>query len=341
VVVTARRLDRLLDLEARIQREGGVALALRLDVSRDEDFPRVFRAAKLKFGRVDAVLANAGTALPGLAPDEEAVGLMDINYFGVRRALTHALKLFREDKKGGVFLATSSILAACRRGENAFPDYCASKAAVDALVRSCGSFAAEGIRAHAINPGPFGTELLEAALHQLQARGAPISSPDEFASFCPLFPGFCPPPDPIGVLVRRLIADDNPSFPPGSCVGICGPAVFSMHELLKDLERGGPDNVDLTALYDPDLNPAPLTKEKQAAIVAAYKADREAKQEAARREEEEEARREAAEEEEVRREVAGREETKNEEAKKEAAKKEAAKREEINQEKVHTKEAAK
>jgi len=38
-------------------------------------------------------------------------------------------------------------------------------------------------------------------------------------------------------------------------VGICGPAVFSMHELLKDLKRGGPMAVDLGALYDSDLNP--------------------------------------------------------------------------------------
>jgi len=51
----------------------------------------------------------------------------------------------------------------------------------------------------------------------------------------------------------------------------------------------------------------PVVRRRRGVGPAAYKADREAKQEAARREEEEEARREAAEEEEVRREVAGRE----------------------------------
>jgi len=35
----------------------------------------------------------------------------------MRRALTHALTLFREDKQGGAFVATSSIVSAFRRGE--------------------------------------------------------------------------------------------------------------------------------------------------------------------------------------------------------------------------------
>ncbi len=39
---------------------GGSALALKLDVTKEEDFGRAFQAAKLRFGRLDAVFANAG-----------------------------------------------------------------------------------------------------------------------------------------------------------------------------------------------------------------------------------------------------------------------------------------
>ena len=62
IVLTARRLDRLEALAAELNWQGGQALALACDVTRDGEIEAALTKARERFGSIDVVVANAGNA---------------------------------------------------------------------------------------------------------------------------------------------------------------------------------------------------------------------------------------------------------------------------------------
>ena len=73
VVITARRQE-LLDAEAKkIEEAGGEVLAVRCDVSKEEDCIRLVNEAVAKFGTVDVLVNNAGVLEAGLKPIDRCV----------------------------------------------------------------------------------------------------------------------------------------------------------------------------------------------------------------------------------------------------------------------------
>ena len=68
VVITARRQE-LLDAEAeKIKAAGGTVLAVRCDVSKEEDCIELVRKTVEAFGTVDVLVNNAGVLEAGLKP---------------------------------------------------------------------------------------------------------------------------------------------------------------------------------------------------------------------------------------------------------------------------------
>lgn len=164
VAVLARRADRLSDLVARIEKDGGTALAIAADVT---DVAAVRAAADqvaAEFGGADLVLNNAGVMLP--APIEEvATGQwqqqIDVNITGLMNVIgAFVPQLIQAGTERGVadLINTSSIGA-----QNPYPNfavYCATKSYVTQLSKQMrADLGPKNVRVSAIEPGFTTTEL--------------------------------------------------------------------------------------------------------------------------------------------------------------------------------------
>ncbi|MEU0491407.1 SDR family oxidoreductase [Nocardiopsis sp. NPDC006139] len=164
VVVLARRADRLERLAARIEKDGGQARPLALDVTDAAAVRAAADRVAAESGGADLLFNNAGVMLP--APIEElATGQwrhqIDLNITGLMNvigAFTPQLVRAAEERGVADLVNTSSIAA-----QNIFPDfavYSATKAYVTHLSRHLrAELGAKGVRVSAIEPGIVGTEL--------------------------------------------------------------------------------------------------------------------------------------------------------------------------------------
>jgi NAD(P)-dependent dehydrogenase (short-subunit alcohol dehydrogenase family) len=139
-------------------------LAVRADVSVEDDVARMFRAAHDSYGRIDVAFNNAGIS----PPDDDSIlttGLeawrrvQDVNLTSVYLCCKHVIPYMREQGKGSI-INTASFVAVMGSATSQI-SYTASKGGVLAMSRELGvQFAREGIRVNALCPGPVNTPLL-------------------------------------------------------------------------------------------------------------------------------------------------------------------------------------
>ena len=124
------------------------------DVASDAAVQAYTEQALARYGRIDAVLANAGTE-GRVAPivesrPEDVARLFAVNVFGPFSAIRHAAPHMR---RGGTIIVTASVASFV--GSPGLAPYCASKHALLGLVRSAAQeLGPRGIRVNAIHPGP-------------------------------------------------------------------------------------------------------------------------------------------------------------------------------------------
>ena len=162
VVIGARRVDRVEALAAKL---GEKALAVAIDVTDEASLAAAYDAAEARFGAVDTVIANAGTANSGRTVDVPADGLrqtIDTNFTGVLlTAREGARRLIaagsRESAKGRIVLIGSITAHLTGQGD---ATYGASKAAVAHLGRVLArEWVRLGINVNVIQPGYIQTEI--------------------------------------------------------------------------------------------------------------------------------------------------------------------------------------
>lgn len=152
---------------------GGVALALQVNVAKLEDIENMIDTAVSEYGTLDILVNNAGI-MDGFEPagevtDERWDLIFDINTKSVMRATRKALPIFLE-KGQGVIVNTASTGGL--NGGHAGATYVASKHAVVGFTKSTGfMYAKNGIRCNAIAPGATITNI-SASMKNVSEFGA-------------------------------------------------------------------------------------------------------------------------------------------------------------------------
>jgi NAD(P)-dependent dehydrogenase (short-subunit alcohol dehydrogenase family) len=146
---------------------GGEAVFQGVDVRDFGQLVAAVEVAESRFGRLDTVVANAGTVggsavahrLEDLGDDKWA-SIIDINLVGTMRTFAAAIPALRR-AGGGAMSATASIAAVT--GVAGQAAYSASKGGIVAVVRALAfELVGDGIRVNCVCPGGVNTNLLAA-----------------------------------------------------------------------------------------------------------------------------------------------------------------------------------
>ncbi|QCI64238.1 SDR family NAD(P)-dependent oxidoreductase [Phreatobacter stygius] len=161
VAAVARRADKVESVAAAIRAQGGKAIAVSGDVTDPASIKQAFDAAEQAFGTVDAVVANAGIAIPGRAvetSDADWRAVMATNLDGVFFTGREAAQRLLAAGKPGAIVNIASILSyGVTKGT---ASYAVSKAAVAQVTQAMAyELAFKGIRVNAIAPGYVITDI--------------------------------------------------------------------------------------------------------------------------------------------------------------------------------------
>ncbi len=189
VILVARTVGGLEEVDDEIQRAGGTATLVPLDL---KDFPALDRLGASiheRWGKLDAFLGNAGVlgALTPLSNLEPKVfqELIDINVTANWRLIRSLDPLLRASDAGRALFLTSG---AARHHTPFWGGYAMSKAALESLVLT---YAAEctgtNVRANLLSPGPLRTKM--------RAKAMPGEDPDSLR-----------PPEAVSGLIVDLLS---------------------------------------------------------------------------------------------------------------------------------------
>jgi 2-hydroxycyclohexanecarboxyl-CoA dehydrogenase len=157
----------LLDDEARetalaIERNGGTAIAVTLDVTSADSVAAAVAEATSRLGAIDILVNNAGwdELHPFLETDEPFWDrVIDVNFKGVLR-LTKAVLPGMVERKWGRIVSISSD--AGRVGSSGESVYAGAKGAIIAFMKTIArEVARNGVTANAVCPGPTDTAMLQ------------------------------------------------------------------------------------------------------------------------------------------------------------------------------------
>lgn len=164
VTLFGRSPDRLAAAQSALNRAGQVHVAAG-DASKEADVARAVAAAN-DTQPLTGVIANAGVggASPLLETEaKEWQHIMDVNLNGTFHSFKHGGQVLAANG-GGTLCAVSSI--AGLKSHRFMAAYCASKAAIDMLVRTAADeLGSAGIRVNSVCPGLVETEI-SAGLHE-------------------------------------------------------------------------------------------------------------------------------------------------------------------------------
>ena len=201
IVASARTKDKLEAAVAEITAVGGSAIAVAADMSDDAQVGKVIDAAMAEFGRVDALVNNAGVGygyravrpnsmLPIVeSPLDEWEHVMGINLNSVVFASRRALPIMIEQGSGSI-VNVASILGMV--GHHDAHAYTTAKGAIINLTRSMAkTYGPLNIRSNVLAPGFIDTPMIAEYTEYLNAEetrnswGCPMGrtgTPDEIAN---------------------------------------------------------------------------------------------------------------------------------------------------------------
>jgi NAD(P)-dependent dehydrogenase (short-subunit alcohol dehydrogenase family) len=187
------------EVVALVEGAGSRAIAVPADVSKSSDVERYAKAARERFGGIDAFFNNAG--IEGWVgpttqyPEDIFDKVIAVNLKGVFLGIKYVVPIMLE-RGGGAIVNTASV--AGLSGTPSIFAYGASKHAVVGMTKSAAlEFGPRGIRTNAVCPSPIETRMMRALerginpdepeqVHQSMAAGNPMGrygEPAEVAAF--------------------------------------------------------------------------------------------------------------------------------------------------------------
>ena len=161
VVITARRQDKLDEEANKIRSMGGTVLAVKCDVSNEEEVIALVKKVVEEFGTVDVLLNNAGVLEAGLKPIDRCLAedvdrVFSINTKGTIFCSRECAKIMAEKGTGSI-INLDSVAGHFGCGGAA---YVTSKAAVIGLTKHTAlRFAGKGIRCNSVCPSTIVTPM--------------------------------------------------------------------------------------------------------------------------------------------------------------------------------------
>lgn len=200
-----------------IAQAGGRASAVQADVSSEPAVVRLFDTAWTLFGRLDALVNNAGMLEHQMPVEQMDAGrltrVLATNVVGSFICCREAVRRMstKHGGTGGAIVNVSS--AAARLGSpNEYVDYAAAKAAVDTLTIGLSKEVADdGIRVNAVRPG-----LIETDIH---ASGGEPGRVQRLAATIPMKRGGRP--EEVAATILWLLSDEA-SYVTGAIVDVTG-----------------------------------------------------------------------------------------------------------------------
>lgn len=200
-----------------IRQQGGAAVAVQADVSREEEVVRLFEAVDGSFGPITALVNNAGI-LERQARVEEMTAervrtVLTTNVVSAFVCAREAVRRMsvRRGGTGGSIVNVSSV-AARLGAPGEYVDYAASKAALDAFtVGLSQEVAADGIRVNGVRPGFIYTDI--------HARGGEPGRVDRVKEFVPMRRGGQPAEVAEAIL---WLVSDAASYTTGTFIEVSG-----------------------------------------------------------------------------------------------------------------------
>ncbi|MED5450510.1 MAG: SDR family oxidoreductase [Chloroflexota bacterium] len=244
VVISARRKDKLVELETKILEKDQSALSIPCDVTDSSQVTSMFNEVEKKFGRIDIIVNNAGQiaeagAVPEKITDEMFEQTVRVNLLGLWYCCREAGQRMLKDGLGGSIINLSSV--AGLNGMRGMPAaYQATKGAVATLTKSlAASWADRGIRVNAIAPGWFPSEMTGAWVRKSAFR-------NHISNNSPM--GRIGKPEELtGTLL--LLASEASSFINGQVISVDGGISSSMglpfftEEMFQYMEKAVPEGM--------------------------------------------------------------------------------------------------
>jgi NAD(P)-dependent dehydrogenase (short-subunit alcohol dehydrogenase family) len=162
VVIASNQEDRGAALEKELREAGREACFFSADVSREASVAAMVSQALERYGRIDGVHCNAGVWGQGKVTEFDDAAwdkIMGVNVKSVFWTAKHVMPVM-ERQGQGVFLITTSVAAFIGFPQHAL--YCASKGALESLVRCLATDHAGRVRVVGICPGTIDTPMLAA-----------------------------------------------------------------------------------------------------------------------------------------------------------------------------------
>jgi NAD(P)-dependent dehydrogenase (short-subunit alcohol dehydrogenase family) len=203
VVATGRSLGAVEQALSAARAAGTEGLGVEVDVRDRGSVESAVDAAVERFGRVDALVANAGVNPHFVRPEELTEDMwdeiVDVNLRGIFFAIQTVARQMLESGEGGSIVAVSSATAA--RGTKRGMPYVATKGGLDAATRTLAvDWAGAGIRVNGVAPGYVETDLT-AGMRDHESLSASVLARIPMSRFGR--------PEEVASLVTFLVSDDS------------------------------------------------------------------------------------------------------------------------------------
>jgi NAD(P)-dependent dehydrogenase (short-subunit alcohol dehydrogenase family) len=176
IICCARNEQLLLETCSEIEKNGGVAVPVRADVSSDSERKQLIKSAISSFEGIDFLINNAGihTEKPALElKDEEFLQVMETNFFSMF-SFSRELARSMIERGGGKIINIGSFWGQLGVIRNLA--YCVSKAGIEAMTRCLAvEWARYNIQVNTIAPGHITTDVSKGAMANEKLRDIILS----------------------------------------------------------------------------------------------------------------------------------------------------------------------